>query len=107
MDLVEWVRRQRAFSSKTFGPGDKTASIVAHIKKELDEILEAASREESLGEWVDVVILALDQCWRLGYEPEQVAAALRTKQLKNIGRRWPDWRTVPPGAAHEHDRSQE
>ena len=104
-DLVRWLERQKDFSTRTFGPGDRTKGIIDHVKKELLEIEESRSREEQLGEWVDVAILALDAMWRLGYSSEEIAAAIHLKQLKNIKRRWPDWRTKSMDEAIEHDRT--
>lgn len=102
--LVAHLYRQRAFNERTFGPGPRTSGILAHIRKELAEI-EAAPAD--LSEWIDVVILACDGAMRMGHTPEQVAAALSAKQVKNESRTWPDWRTVPEGKPIEHDRSGE
>lgn len=104
-DLIKWIERQREFSSRTFGPGDRTKGIIDHVRKELVEIEQSQSHEEQLGEWVDVVILSLDQMWRLGYSGEEIASAIHLKQLKNIQRRWPDWRTFSKDEAIEHDRT--
>jgi hypothetical protein len=99
LDLVAHLRRQRAFSERTFGPGPRTVGIVDHIRKELAEI---EAEPFDLAEWIDVVILALDGAWRAGYTPEQIAAALVAKQTKNEARTWPDWRTHPSDRAIEH-----
>jgi hypothetical protein len=104
-DLIKWLERQREFSTAAFGPGDRTLGIIAHIQKELKEVKNSTSREERLGEWVDVVILALDAMWRLGYDPGEIATAIHLKQLKNMKRRWPDWRTKSLDEAIEHDRT--
>ena len=103
-DLIAHLRRQRAFSERTFGHGTRSKGIIDHIGKELREI-EAAPHD--LTEWVDVVILALDGAWRAGYTPEQIAAAIAAKQEKNEGRTYPDWRTMDPDKAIEHDRTGE
>ena len=100
-DFLAHLRRQRAFSEKTFGPGARTRGLVDHIRKELVEI-EADPADVS--EWIDVIILALDGAWRAGYSPEQIGAALEAKQGKNELRKWPDWRTADPNKAIEHDR---
>jgi len=101
MDLIKHLYRQREFSGKAFGPGQRTAGVLDHIRKELKEI-EADPRD--LYEWVDVVLLALDGAWRAGYEPEDIALAIATKQTKNESLAWPDWRTAVPGKAIEHVR---
>lgn len=101
LDLVAHLRRQREFSRETFGPGERTAGILDHIRKELDEIVASPGELE---EWVDVVLLALDGAWRAGHSPEDIALAIATKQTRNELRTWPDWRTVAPDTAIEHVR---
>ena len=101
-DLITHVMRAKRWSTRTFGPGDRTVGVVAHIRKELDEVL--AANGQSLEEWIDVVILALDGAWRAGFTPEQIAQALDAKQTKNEGRTWPDWRQFTAGDPIEHVR---
>ncbi len=93
------LRRQREWSERTFGPGERSQGVVDHIRKELIEI-ETAPLD--LIEWIDVAILALDGAWRAGHSPDDIIAALVEKQTKNEGRKWPDWRTAEPGKAIEH-----
>ena len=102
-DLVAHIRRAKAFSERTFGPGERTEGIVDHIIEELAEVL---ADPTDLTEWIDVVILALDGAWRAGYSAEQICAALEAKQTKNEGRTWPDWRTAAPGKAIKHVREE-
>lgn len=102
MDLIQHLHRQRDFSLKTFGPGNRTQGVLDHIRKELKEI-EAAPYD--LEEWVDLILLAMDGAWRAGFEPSEIAFAIQAKQTKNEGRVWPDWRTAEPGKAIEHVRS--
>jgi hypothetical protein len=101
LDLVAHLHRQRLFSERTFGPGPRTAGVVAHIRKELAEI---EAQPADLMEWIDVVMLALDGAWRAGHEPAAIALALATKLTKNELRTWPDWRTAAPDTAIEHVR---
>lgn len=103
-DLVAHLERQRAWSAKTFGPGERTAGVLDHIRKEL---LEVEADPSDVKEWVDLVILALDGAWRAGHEPREIVDAIVAKQTKNEGRTWPDWRTADPTKAIEHDRSGE
>jgi hypothetical protein len=100
-DLIEHLRRQRKFSERTFGPGNRSAGVVDHIRKELREI---EDDPDNLEEWIDVALLAFDGAWRAGHSPEQIVAALIAKQTKNEARDWPDWRTVPIDQAIEHTR---
>jgi len=101
-DLISHIKRQRAFSRATFGPGLRTKGVIDHIKKELKEI---EQEPESLEEWVDVILLALDGAWRLGATPEAIVEVLEAKQTKNEFRQWPDWRTMSEDVAIEHKRS--
>lgn len=103
-DLAAHLRRQAAFSERTFGPGKRVEGVCDHIRKELVEVEQSGG---SLAEWVDVIILGLDGAWRSGATPEQIVAAIEEKQSKNECRRWPDWRTADAGKAIEHDRSGE
>lgn len=93
--------RQREWSSKTFGPSSRLFGILDHIRKEL---LEIETDPTDLGEWVDVVILALDGAWRAGHEPQAIIDAIKAKQVRNEAREWPDWRTASPNKAIEHVR---
>jgi len=102
-DLAKHLARQREWSERTFGPGERTAGVLDHIRKELREI---EADPTDLEEWIDVVILALDGAWRMGYSPAQIIAALVAKSAKNRSRKWPDWRTAEPGKAIEHVRER-
>lgn len=88
----------------TIGPGPRVAGVLDHIRKECNEV---AAKPDDLSEWIDIVILALDGAWRSGATPQQIVAALAAKQAKNEARAWPDWRTMSPDKAIEHDRSKD
>jgi hypothetical protein len=98
-DLVKHLERQRDFSLRTFGPGDRWKGVVDHIRKELCEI---EQQPRDLSEWIDVATLAVDGAWRSGASPNDIATMLALKQSKNESRQWPDWRTVSPDAAVKH-----
>ena len=98
---IEYIYRQMAFSQKTFGPGTRTKGIIAHIRKELDELEENPT---DVYEWADVIILALDGAWRTGHRPNAILNALIHKQEINETRTWPDWKTVGEDEAIEHVR---
>lgn len=102
-DLIAHLHRQREFSEHTFGPGARTAGVIDHIRKELNEI---EAKPDDVSEWVDVILLALDGAWRAGFSPEQIAQAIAAKQERNESRKWPDWRTAEPGKAIEHVREE-
>lgn len=98
-DLVAHLRRQIAFSLRTFGPGYDAKRVVAHIRSELKEVLAAP---KDIEEWADVILLAFDGAWRTGATPEQIVAAVEAKQTKNESRQWPDWRTQSQGQPIKH-----
>lgn len=121
--ITDWeahLLRQMAFSHATFGPGCRTAGVIAHIRKELGEVERAKDSGEAVMEWVDVVILALDGLTRqfAFAGPDQTrrhdatmaataaVAAIKSKQTINEGRTWPDWRTAPQDGPIEHDRGE-
>lgn len=101
---ADHLAHQRKWSRATFGPGARLLGVLDHIRKELAEI-EADPKD--LGEWVDVIILAFDGAWRAGWRPQQIIDAIAAKQARNEARVWPDWRTMSPDEAIEHDRTGE
>jgi len=102
--LTAYLRRQREWSLRTFGPGFRTDGVLNHIRKELGEV---EKEPHDLMEWIDIVILAFDGFWRHGGSPERVMMLLQKKQDKNFARNWPDWRERSEDQAIEHDRSAE
>lgn len=122
LTLCAHLTRQAAFSRKTFGPGARTKGVSDHIRKELVEVENALNSElqefvrqsEAIYEWTDVAILGLDGLTRAIWDrwpewtAEQVATQavkmIMSKQTKNEGRTWPDWRTAPADKAIEHVR---
>lgn len=95
MDIAAFIREQKAFSEKAFGPGPRTKGITEHIEKELDEI---RAEPTDLHEWVDVILLAMDGAWRAGHTPLAIEIAMQRKLVINQNRKWPDWRTAGDGA---------
>jgi len=101
-DLAAFADAKAAWSRETFGPGDRYAGVIAHIRKELDEIAEEPS---SLTEWVDVVLLAMDGAWRSARaDGAALVAEMIRKDRENRGRTWPDWRTLKEGEVAERVR---
>lgn len=89
-EFIAWARG-------TFGEGDHTASLLAHVKEELAEVEE---RPGALEEYIDIIILGMDGAWRAGREKEIIprfsAASLRDKSTlatirKNIPHVWRDF----------------
>lgn len=95
------IEAQRAWSLRTFGPGRRTKGITEHIVKEL---IEVAENPDSVDEWVDLIILALDGAWRTGATPDRIIRAVKDKQRENERRTWPDWREGSEDHAIEHVR---
>lgn len=100
-DMVSHLNRQRAFSAKTFGPGDRRKGVCDHIRKEIAEI---EAEPSNIYEYADVILLACDLAWRAGFSSEMICDALAEKLTKNENRTWPDWRTQSPDHAIEHVR---
>jgi hypothetical protein len=76
-DLITHLYRQRAFSERTFGPGDRLLGVTDHIAKELREVRESGG---CLTEWVDVILLALDGAWRSGATPKPINKGRRAEK---------------------------
>ena len=104
MRLLDLLREQFVFSTSTFGPGERRAGVIDHLRKELVEVEEA---DEPLTEWVDVIILGMDGALRSCGDPQKVQAAILAKIEKNQLREWPDWRTMPSDKAIEHIRTDD
>lgn len=99
-DFAAWFDAKAQWSRDTFGPGDRYQGVVAHIRKELDEV---SADPADLEEWVDVALLAMDGAWRsAGANGAAFLAAMLAKDAKNRARTWPDWRTLNPDQVSEH-----
>lgn len=103
-DLAVFADRKAEFWQKKAGPGLRTAGICTHIRKELKEI---EAKPTDLEEWIDIIMLGLDGASRTGASGAAIVSALVAKDAKCRARTWPDWRTLPPDAAVEHDRTGE
>lgn len=104
-DFAAHLTRQRDFSERTFGPGERVEGVSEHIRKELVEVAGSEPGHDRQREWIDVVMLALDGAWRSGMSPEEIIEGLRFKLDINERRTWPDWRTADPNKAIEHHRN--
>jgi hypothetical protein len=103
MNLVKHLKRQKKWSSNTFGPGERTEGIMDHILKEMIELRE---NPEGIEEWIDIVILALDGAWRVGHSPDAIARQIALKQHINEHREWPDIADTEHHKAIEHIRKK-
>lgn len=117
LDLKQHLIRQMVFSKATFGPGARTAGVLDHIAKEIEEVRDSVDTLKHVEEWVDLVILSLDgltrAIWAGGdYQmtadeaADHAAKALVGKQAKNERRSWPDWRKAAANKAIEHVRGK-
>jgi hypothetical protein len=59
-DFHYFLARHCAVNREKFGDGERSLGVRNHILRELDEIEAEATSEGRAGEWVDVVLLALD-----------------------------------------------
>lgn len=101
-NLLGYIERQIEWSRETFGPGTRLKGVLAHLRKELDEVEKDPG---DASEWADIIILAIDGAWRQGITPDQLAQALAIKANVNRLRQWPDWRAASPDAPIEHTRT--
>lgn len=102
-DFAGWLKEKDEWSAETFGPGERTAALVEHMRRELVEV---SADPADVMEWVDIVFLATEGAARMGHSPEAFCEAMRAKLAKNKARTWPDWRTVPAGQPIEHVRTE-
>lgn len=103
-NLAGFIQDQNSFSQRTFGPGNRTAGVIKHIRKELREV---AKQPDDVSEWCDIILLAIDGALRRGFSAQEIITGLVAKLKKNESRSWPDWRTAPTDQPIEHIRSDE
>lgn len=80
MRLERHINRQKTFSKRTFGPGERLQGVLDHIRKELVEVEESHGKD--LEEWVDVWLLVIDGMWRQGFSANQIVEAIEAKFQK-------------------------
>ena len=98
--LAPFIAGEREWGLQTFGPGRRTADIVAHIKRELDE--EIVANPDDAYEWIDVIMLGIAGAWRAGLSPAEICEGLVAKAAINRSRSWPAWQ--PEDVVTEHLR---
>jgi hypothetical protein len=91
--LTDFWYEQAAWSEETFGPSIERGprGVLLHLKKEVDEALEAPN---DLEEYVDLLLLVFDATRRAGFWYHELVAAAFEKLAKNKARKWPDWRNL-------------
>lgn len=99
-DISEW-------SDKTFGEGQRNPEIVHHLKKEVDELIEAINKAHGLGgdqsvgvgeygrqlkntrtEYADCMMLLLDSALHFGISAKELLSLTREKLEVNKARKW-------------------
>ena len=101
LDFISVLNRFFKINVEKFGPGERLAGTLDHIKKELIEVEDDPHAAE---EWIDVALLALQGAFRHGHDAEAVAGTFIRKIAKIEARTYPDWRTADPDKAIEHIR---
>lgn len=95
------INKQRDWSRETFGPGARTKGVIAHIREELDEVLENPG---DISEWCDLLILVLDGATRAGHTSAEIIMGYHEKISINMARSWPDWRMFSEDEPINHNR---
>jgi len=99
-DISEW-------SNLTFGDGQRNPAIVYHLKKEVDELIDALNKCNALGvdnsvgvgefkrqlsetemEFADCFMLLLDSAHHFSLSAEQLMDLTRRKLVINKNRKW-------------------
>lgn len=109
VEMLDFWERQKEWSYETFGPpsyrGPK--GPLDHLIKEAKEAYEEGDIQKLMEEIADCLFLVFDAAHRHGMSYSQLAKVAMAKLAKNKTRTWPDWKTVPPDKASEHDRSKD
>ena len=100
----EFVDRKYKSSLNIFGPGERLEGIIAHIKKELDEILK---NPKDKFEWADLILLGIDGASRQGITGKELLDVCKEKWSIVESRTYPDWRTVGQDQPIEHIREND
>ena len=100
-NFEEFIREVSDWSYEVHGPGERTTGIVAHITKELGEILQ---EPHDIVEWADIIILGINGAIRHGATPESLIETLKRKHSVNQLRQWPDYTKFPEDKPLEHIR---
>lgn len=125
--LVMYIIAHMNWSRETFGEGHHFDGLMKHIIKEVQEArssyadvkgytgdmtkstnervnLVSIAKNEVLYKLVDIIILALDAMWRLGFNQFEIVEALIEKQNINKKRRYP--KITDPSQPTEHIREE-
>ena len=93
------------FGSPTKSDGEATEAYRA--AERFVDLPTPANRDALATELADCIFLVFDAAWRAGISLTELRTAMTKKLIKNQSRPWPDWRTMDPNGAIEHDRTTE
>ena len=66
-NVAEFYARKAAWSREVFGPQQRVEGVIAHLRKELQELQRAMGDEGAIREELaDICLLAIDLSWRAG-----------------------------------------
>lgn len=88
MNLNHAFGNIKPWSEATFGTRAERGPIgpMKHLRKEALEVIEAPG---DIKEYADCIILIIDACWRAGFTPSQVEAAVNNKVAEIALRTYP------------------
>ena len=88
MNLNYAFNNIQTWSNETFGTREERGPIgpLKHLIKEANEAL---ADPGDIKEYADCVILIIDACWRAGFTPSQMEAAVNLKVEENMLRTYP------------------
>ena len=88
MNLNHAFGNIRSWSEETFGTRAVRGPIgpLKHLRKEAKE---AIAEPGDIKEYADCIILIIDACWRAGFTPSQMEAAVNRKVTENKLRSYP------------------
>lgn len=101
MKLRAHIKRQRRWSRKNIGPGQRVEGILKHIEKEVTEV---RANPTDLMEWIDIAMLAFDGAWRQGFSARQIESALAEKLEINKSRKFP---MMPEDEPSFHEKKED
>lgn len=106
-ELQDLMNQISEWSDKTFGEGQRSAPIAYHLKKEVDELIDAINKAKELGcdesvgvgefgrqlqatkfEYADCLMLILDSAHHFGISAKDLISAVIDKLEINKNRKW-------------------
>lgn len=104
-DFKTFVEKKMAHSYATW-PEQSLKGVLAHARKECDEIEQEINNPDGLvdaSEWVDLLLLSIDGAIRSGLSSSDLIRELERKHQINTLRKWP--KPASPDHPGEHERS--